>query len=371
MFNDLNEETINRILFRTNYYLGESTKKKWNIIFDKDIEVFRDEDMNKEYTDVMPEFYYTILINKETTIEDFKKTCLNKPGSRKYFLAGGSLDSFLHIFDYYQKNYLEPALEWFNSDKYFKEKSFLLRPGDVFFHTDIPIITKTRPLGNSYNVILNLDPERHWGEIKYVDNYDMPFIEKNNKIIWRGSTNGFLQSLTRPSRISICEKYYNHENNMIDIGFSSSHIEELRKYVKNYLSLEDQLKSKFLISLEGGDVATNLKWMLYSNSVVLMPAPTMVSWAMEDTLQPWVHYVPLEKDFNDLEEKYNWCTLNLDKCEQIAKNGKEFINQFLNEETEKIITNMVLRNYVESVNIIEGKSKGGLENAIRPTRQNN
>jgi hypothetical protein len=84
-----------------------------------------------------------------------------------------------------------------------------------------------------------------------------------------------------------------------------------------------------------------------------MPKPTMVSWAMEDMLEPWVHYVPLEKDFNDLEEKYNWCLNNIDKCKEIANNGKKYIEQFLDEDREKLITNMVLKEYVDRVNIIK------------------
>jgi hypothetical protein len=122
--------------------------------------------------------------------------------------------------------------------------------------------------------------------------------------------------------------------------------------IKQKISIEEQLKSKFLISVEGGDVATNLKWMMYSNSVVLMPSPTMCSWFMEDTLQPWVHYIPLETEFDDLEEKYEWCLNNLEKCEEIANNGKKFVEQFLDTEKENKIINMVLREYVDNVNII-------------------
>lgn len=32
----------------------------------------------------------------------------------------------------------------------------------------------------------------------------------------------------------------------------------------NIMSIAEQLKSKFIISLEGGDVGTALKWILYS-----------------------------------------------------------------------------------------------------------
>ena len=248
--------------------------------------------------------------------------------------------------------YIKPIIELLQSDKYFKNKNILYRPGDVFFKTDIPIITKTRPIEKINilnNVIINLEANRHWYKpLSDVKNTDIPFNKKNNKLIWRGAANGFLYHPTRPSRLTLCKKYTNHPNSMIDIGFIND-CEDLK--VKNIISIEDQLKSKFLISVEGGDVATNLKWILYSNSTPLMAKPTMASWLMEDKLIEWFHYVPLENDFSDLEEKYNWCLNNIDKCEEIAKNGKLYIEQFLDEEREAKITNLVLRKYVDHVKI--------------------
>ena len=62
-----------------------------------------------------------------------------------------------------------------------------------------------------------------------------------------------------------------------------------------------ELKYKYLLSLEGNDVSSSLKWMLYSNSVVFMRNPRIVSWIMEDHLEPYIHYIPLNDDFNNNE----------------------------------------------------------------------
>lgn len=50
-------------------------------------------------------------------------------------------------------------------------------------------------------------------------------------------------------------------------------------------------------------MATGLKWMLASNSVVFMPPPRFESWAMESLLKPWAHYVPIRRDTRDLLER--------------------------------------------------------------------
>jgi len=53
--------------------------------------------------------------------------------------------------------------------------------------------------------------------------------------------------------------------------------------------MADLLKYKVVIVLEGNNVASGLKWALASNSVLVMPPPTIASWAMEELLEPWVH----------------------------------------------------------------------------------
>ena len=49
------------------------------------------------------------------------------------------------------------------------------------------------------------------------------------------------------------------------------------------------MQHKYLLALESNDVATQLKWLLLSGSVVVMPTPTTESWLMEGRLQPFVH----------------------------------------------------------------------------------
>ena len=73
--------------------------------------------------------------------------------------------------------------------------------------------------------------------------------------------------------------------------------------------------------LEGNDVASGLKWALLSQSVVLMPTPTHTSWAMEEFLEPWVHYIPLNENATDVDEKMQWVIDNDDIAQRIAERG--------------------------------------------------
>ena len=72
---------------------------------------------------------------------------------------------------------------------------------------------------------------------------------------------------------------------------------------------------------------------------------------MEDTLEPFVHYIPLLDDFSDIEEKIEWAESNQEKCKEIASNSTKFINQFLNTNKEKLIEKLVLENYLKKMSI--------------------
>lgn len=242
----------------------------------------------------------------------------------------------------------------------FKDSDFLFTMfGDnILDKYNFPYITKVRQIkDNNSNsedkrVILNLDRERHSLMLPHIKIWDKPFYEKDNKLLWRGGSTGFSFN---PLRNNIVKKYQNHPNTNFDIKFTElvqGYNNDNNEYVLGkYITYDEQLKSKFLISIEGNDVASNLKWMLYSNSVVLMPKPKICSWFMEDHLAPFVHYIPLQDDFEDLEDKYQWCLNNLDKCLEISKNATQYIEQFMDEQNELYITKNVIDEYLKCISI--------------------
>jgi hypothetical protein len=94
-------------------------------------------------------------------------------------------------------------------------------------------------------------------------------------------------------------------------------------------SVSEVIKYKGIIMLEGNDVASGLKWSLYSNSVVLMPPPTFTSFAMEELLVPFVHYVPLRSDLSDAQEQMQWILDNDVQAQKIAQTGKQWVHDLL------------------------------------------
>merc|ERR1712224_1049192 len=123
----------------------------------------------------------------------------------------------------------------------------------------------------------------------------------------------------------------------------------LKEYVGTSLSKAQQLKYKYILSIEGNDVATNTAWVLASNSAAFMPPPTKEHWFMYGRLKPWVHYIPLYEN-QTFEEALSPCHKNTSLCADIARNGEEFMLQFVDLEKEEKIAERVVQRWIEKYN---------------------
>ncbi|MEO1256411.1 MAG: glycosyl transferase family 90, partial [Bacteroidota bacterium] len=225
-----------------------------------------------------------------------------------------------------------------NAPNEVKNEKFLLYHGERELNDDIPYIRKARKIDDKHSVLFKLSTIRHFSPCREAKKHDIKWQNKRTEVVWRGATT------SAKYRNAFVEKYYEKFN----IGFSTTkQYPELEAFKRPMLSIKDQLEYKFIVSLEGYDLASNLKWILSSNSVPIMPKPTWVSWIMEDKLKPYTHYLPLNDKLDNLEELLNWAQKNDQECEQIAQNGKEYMLQFFDEENETHIQHQMLVKYAE------------------------
>mmetsp|Transcript_20958 Transcript_20958/g.59799 ORF Transcript_20958/g.59799 Transcript_20958/m.59799 type:complete len:545 (+) Transcript_20958:1650-3284(+) len=117
------------------------------------------------------------------------------------------------------------------------------------------------------------------------------------------------------------------------------------------LVLKTLLSYKGIVMIEGNDVASGLKWALLSQSVVLMPIPRHTSWAMEELLEPWVHYIPLDDDALNLEERMQWVMDNDEAAQRIAQRGSLWMEDLVFHpdaaEEDRIIQEEILNRYFD------------------------
>jgi len=206
--------------------------------------------------------------------------------------------------------------------------------GDIIHVPEIPSITKSRPIqgDNANSVLLNLDKVRHFMFLKD----RKKFQDKKNLLVGRAY-------VRQPHRIKFWEMYFNHP--MCNLGQINRNYITNPEWIVEPMSIEEHLNFKFILCLEGNDVASNLKWVMSSNSIAVMPEPKYETWFMEGTLIPDYHYIRIKDDYSDLEEKLNYYIEHTGEALTIIENAHKYIDQFRNRKRENLISKLVLAKY--------------------------
>ncbi|MDG1270142.1 MAG: glycosyl transferase family 90 [Ulvibacter sp.] len=256
----------------------------------------------------------TITLKNSVLLSEIKTV----PGSKVYF------------FDLYQYS------------RYFNQKlKGLFLFGDITEVPKQPTFVKSRPIGdnNANSVLLKWNKLRHF---MFIKKEQKTYPEKKNMLVSRGKVHK-----TQAHRIKFIEKYFAHP--MCNIGrVNTNALNPLWKVPR--LSIDQQLDYKFILCLEGNDVASNLKWVMSSQSIAVMPKPKYETWFMEGLLVADVHYIVIKDDYSDLEQRLNYYINNQDKALQIIENANAYVQQFRNQENETLISLLTLKKYFEKTN---------------------
>lgn len=228
-----------------------------------------------------------------------------------------------------------------------------------------PVFVKSRLIADrdAKGVLLPLNVSRHWSHLANLARHDRPFADKDDKLVWRGATTG--RFVRDTDNDSYSARYHLAKLHRLSSGIDAKYSQivqldgcedaALMALLKDRLgaplSIRDQMASKFILCLEGNDVASGLKWMMASNSTVVMPPPTCETWFCEGELEPWVHYVPVAADLGDLNDIYDWCRSNTAACAEIAKAGRDYVARFLKPETEMQIIADVVTTYLANTDL--------------------
>ena len=219
-----------------------------------------------------------------------------------------------------------------------KELRFNFIPGDVTTIPDFPTFVKSRPIEgkNNNSVLLPLEAQRHF---KFVNDRNR-FADKLEGAVWRGAAYQkhrlkFLESCSGLSFINAGNTAVSKNKNI--------------PFAKPKMSIKEQLRYKFVISLEGNDVATNLKWIMSSNSVCIMPRPKYETWYKEGTLIPNYHYIEIRDDFLDIEDVFARYLSDKTACEAIISNAQDFVSNYFSSRNMLHVARSVTLKYLKIV----------------------
>jgi len=151
---------------------------------------------------------------------------------------------------------------------------------------------------------------------------------------------GFLFGKTKPIRIKFIEYANKHPNRYKYIS-----TKRYKKDDPTMLSWIDiKKKFKYLINLPGHTYCTKIYTMLFCKRLIFYSKPNLI-FEWENKLEPWIHYVPIESDLNDLEEKYEWAENNPEKVKMIINNAFKFgVNEMGTEKMKKRLSEIIKNN---------------------------
>ena len=226
--------------------------------------------------------------------------------------------------------YFDPNLRW------------VLKWGDIVDLQPVPSVLKSRPLGdnNQNSVLMKLVKVRHFLFV----NDKKAWRDKKDVAVFRGDIGSKAAGDDKPNRRVFMNRWLGHP--MVDAA-STDCVEDHPEWQREKMTIGEHLDYKFVMSLEGNDVASNLKWIMSSNSIAVTPRLTCETWFMEGTLIPNYHYIEVKDDFSDLEERLRYYIDHPDEAEAIIRHAHEHVAQFRDAKREKLVSLLVLKKYFE------------------------
>jgi len=90
-----------------------------------------------------------------------------------------------------------------------------------------------------------------------------------------------------------------------------------------FTSLPDHCNYKYLIDIEGNGYSGRVKHLLHTGRPLFYQKRYWNEyWFFK--MEPFVHYIPIENDFSDFNQKFNFILENDDVAEEIGNNAREF-----------------------------------------------
>lgn len=219
-------------------------------------------------------------------------------------------------------------------------RRFAYEFGDVTWVPSYPAFVKSRPIAdentvdNRHSVLLKLDSVRHF----YLPKDRLSYAEKIPQLVWRGAAH-------QTHRLQFLANH--HDNPLFDVGCTATRSQG-KPYHKPFMSIAEQQRYQFILSIEGNDVASNLKWIMASNSLCFMTRPRFETWFMEGTLIPDHHYVLVRDDYADLAEKVAFYQQHPQAAQAIIHNAQAYLQPFLDSQQERLLQLLVMQRYFDA-----------------------
>jgi glycosyltransferase involved in cell wall biosynthesis len=247
--------------------------------------------------------------------------------------------SFVLCFaDGYLPNTNEPKLDIVNEKRYITYQSMDNPLKHVFAFAKRYYDTDTICIPDPYYCGL----DQHNKVLTEVTNNNVDWNLKNKKCIWRGNikNNYHLNFYDESEKSELTPREY-----FVKL-YKDGKIDNFN-YEETFTSIAEQIKYRYILDIDGYSSTWDATvWKLFSGSVLLKVKGTWTQWYYDELIE-WEHYVPINNDFSDLNEKIEWCINNDDKCKKISENANNFV---VNKLNLKYVNNKIIKKVKNFIN---------------------
>jgi hypothetical protein len=184
-----------------------------------------------------------------------------------------------------------------------------------------------------------------------------PWEKKVDHAVWRGATTGGIYTFENyknfpRSKLVLLSMKYPEWLNARFTSFVQMSDEVKEKMLSegfggNFLSIQEQLRYKYQILVDGNSSAySHAYWTYLSSSVVFKEESKEIQW-YNLALEPFVHYIPVKENFSDLIEQLQWAKENDEKAHEIAMNATKFAEENLSYEDVLLYVYLLLTEYAK------------------------
>jgi hypothetical protein len=180
---------------------------------------------------------------------------------------------------------------------------------------------------------------------------EINFESKINKAFWVGSSTGNFLNINQNERYKIV-KISKKFPDLIDANFSS--FSEWRKIdrlnflkenkLKESVSPIDQIKYKYIISIDGHAFAGSFFWQLFSNCLILKNKSSYLEWYYP-FLKKDEHFFEYGKEEEVLSFIKDMNKVNVNKSILMIKNSNDFSNKYLSNENVLAYIKALFKSY--------------------------
>lgn len=165
-------------------------------------------------------------------------------------------------------------------------------------------------------------PDRYYFYLNRYNEYrsihmGIPFLSKKAQIVFGSQPRGTKYNFIKRQDIDMSPRQY----------FNSPAVVKDNIVCPDWIPRKDMIQYRYILDIDGNASTWDATaWKLNSGSVIMKSESAWTQW-FYNKYKTWTHFVPVNEDFSDIQEKFKWCESHPDECQQMINNCKALFQE--------------------------------------------